>query len=188
MSSEKAGATSVMGARPTGLPSALGWRHLVNAVLYEVRSWRRCPLRVGLAGRPGTRSRRERGVRRCRSLSLLSACHRKIESLLVAGAYRYVVLGVGFSPYKGSKSMPCSISCFFDKLSTFLLSFFMARHLFVSSKQDFLGIFLRLLPCGAKPAGGSLAHSPRAGEPPHFISVPCSRTPLPCPIRSRERQ
>ena len=46
----------------------------------------------------------EHGVRRSGPLSLLSACHRKIESLLVAGAYRYVVLGWGFSPYKGSKS------------------------------------------------------------------------------------
>ena len=81
----------------------------------------------------------------------------------------------------------CSISCFFDKLSTFLLSFFMARHLFVSF-EDFLGVFPCLLPCGAKPAGASLAHYPRAGQPPHFISVPCSPTPLPCPIRSRERQ
>ena len=57
--------------------------------------------------------------------------------------------------------IPCSISCFFDKLSTFLLSFFLARHSFVSSKEDFLGILPCLLPCGAKPAGGSLAHSPR---------------------------
>ena len=53
------------------------WRHLQDAVLYEVRSWRRCSLRVGLdEGRPGTRSRREHGVRRCESLSLLSAFHR----------------------------------------------------------------------------------------------------------------
>ena len=47
-----------------------------RAVLYEVRSWRRCSLSIGLQGRPGTRSRRERGVRRCGSLSLLSAFHR----------------------------------------------------------------------------------------------------------------
>ena len=95
-----------------GFPPHSRWRHLQDAVLYEVRSKRRCLLCVGLAGQPRPRSRREHGVRRSGPLSLLSACHRKIESLLVAGAYRYVVLGWGFSPYKGSKSTSrCPNTC-----------------------------------------------------------------------------
>ena len=35
------------------------------------------------------------------------------------------------------------------------------RARFFSSREDFVGGLPRLLPCGAKPAGGSLAHSPR---------------------------
>ena len=94
MSSEEAGATSVRGERPTGLPSALGWRHLQDAVLYEVRSWRRCSLCIGLQGRPRPRSRREHGVRRSGSLSLLSAFHCQTQLLLAARSSCYVVLVV----------------------------------------------------------------------------------------------
>lgn len=37
-------------------------------------------------------------------------------------------------------SIPRSIRCFFDNRSTFLLSFFTARHPFVFSKEDFWGL------------------------------------------------
>ena len=65
------------------------WRHLVDTVLHEVRSWRPL-LALFRPRRPAapTRSRRERGVRRSLLLRLLSTFHRKIQLLLVAGAYR----------------------------------------------------------------------------------------------------